>query len=440
MLILDLFNKQFNFRKSTLFSIVLSCEILIFIFFSTLTTVVAVDNNVNALNDNANSINIDNINNMNNNMNNNINNNINSINSINNNSNGINSNINNNSNEINKNNNKNSDNKNKNNNNANSSLNSINDIKHKTISQKEVYNVAKKYYSSINYYRNIPNNFKVSKNFSLNRNEFYFVLSTYIVKKYKHDNSNIKIKYGIKSPKSIYVSTLKGKISSSKYYNFVIENINNIKKYNSPKSYNYYSAIFGCLYIITKSKNKKLPNSINVYLPKNDMINHNGQSVLLQSKFTGGKTSKYLGHSSRTPSNNPEIIKIAKTVIKYCKTTREKAKKLFDWLKDKTDYEFYYGTRYGGLKTIKSGKGNCVDLSRAYISLLRAVKIPARFVYTNSKFVISKSYIPHVWVQVLINKVWIPADLSNSDNSLGSIVNWTPYGSKIYGYYNEYPR
>ena len=97
------------------------------------------------------------------------------------------------------------------------------------------------------------------------------------------------------------------------------------------------------------------------------------------------------------------------------------AKKLFLWLKSNTSYKTHeQKTRVQpASETFHLKTGDCDDLSFLYISLCRAVGIPARFV---RGYLIESSggkyyAIPHAWAEVFVgvgNNGWIPVECAGS--------------------------
>jgi transglutaminase-like putative cysteine protease len=92
------------------------------------------------------------------------------------------------------------------------------------------------------------------------------------------------------------------------------------------------------------------------------------------------------------------------------------AKAMFVWLKNNTEY--YRGpesTAYTQSATdvLRNRRGDCDELSFLYISMLRAVGIPARFV---EGYIVMKNpdeYISHVWVEFYDGE-WVPVEVSDT--------------------------
>jgi hypothetical protein len=96
------------------------------------------------------------------------------------------------------------------------------------------------------------------------------------------------------------------------------------------------------------------------------------------------------------------------------------AKELFIWLEENTNYQTH--RKIGGVQpaavTFEKKTGDCDDLSFLYISLCRAVGIPARFIrgylLTEDEFG-DIDVTPHAWTEVFVggmigNNGWIPVE------------------------------
>ena len=159
------------------------------------------------------------------------------------------------------------------------------------------------------------------------------------------------------------------------------------------------------------------------------------------SKFKNGVNEKnpkgyssYLKSSSHCPVGSAKIKALVKSLTKGMKSKVDKAKAIFNYVRDNLAYRYYYNTRYGAKKTLKYKKGNCVDHSHLLVAMFRTAGLHARYVHGTCKFSSGNTY-GHVWTQVLVDKHWVCADATSYDNSLGKIVNWNV---KSYSLHNKY--
>jgi transglutaminase-like putative cysteine protease len=120
--------------------------------------------------------------------------------------------------------------------------------------------------------------------------------------------------------------------------------------------------------------------------------------------------------------DSENINKIAQNVVDDAGTFNSfiLAKELFLWLKENTEYKIHKrdGSVQPAAETLLKKSGDCDDLSFLYISLCRAVGIPARFIRgyllseEESGNILST---PHAWTEVFVggtigNMGWIPVE------------------------------
>ena len=131
----------------------------------------------------------------------------------------------------------------------------------------------------------------------------------------------------------------------------------------------------------------------------------------------------YLKASPNCQVSNAKISMLVKNIIKGMSSKNDKAKAIFNYVRDTLYYDYYYNTRYGALTTLDVRIANCVDHSHLLVAMFRTAGLHARYVHGNCKFTNGKTY-GHVWAQVLIGDTWTVADATSSKNSLGKINNW----------------
>jgi transglutaminase-like putative cysteine protease len=138
-------------------------------------------------------------------------------------------------------------------------------------------------------------------------------------------------------------------------------------------------------------------------------------------------SKKYLqtqsnGSAMLIDPTNSNIKLIAQNVFDMAETNNSflLAKELFIWLKENTRYQIHNnkGNVQPAAVTLQKKTGDCDDLSFLYISLCRAVGIPARFI---RGYLLSEdnagdvSATPHAWSEVFVgglmgNNGWIPVE------------------------------
>ena len=177
----------------------------------------------------------------------------------------------------------------------------------------------------------------------------------------------------------------------------------------------------------TTAKTVKINKAIIKLIPKS----------ILNSKYKGESLKKYLSSSTNCQVKNANIKKLAESLTKNCKNNLQKAKKIFNWVRDNIAYEKYPNTRKGAAKLLVSKKGNCVDQAHLTVALARSAGIPARYVNANNcKF--STGYTSgHVWAEFLIEDTWVAGDTTSYRNSFGVVKNWNIKNYKLLGKYSS---
>ena len=177
----------------------------------------------------------------------------------------------------------------------------------------------------------------------------------------------------------------------------------------------------------TTAKTVKINKAIIKLIPKS----------ILNSKYKGESLKKYLSSSTNCQVKNANIKKLAESLTKNCKNNLQKAKKIFNWVRDNIAYEKYPNTRKGAAKLLVSKKGNCVDQAHLTVALARSTGIPARYVNANNcKF--STGYTSgHVWAEFLIEDTWVAGDTTSCRNSFGVVKNWNIKNYKLLGKYSS---
>jgi hypothetical protein len=147
---------------------------------------------------------------------------------------------------------------------------------------------------------------------------------------------------------------------------------------------------------------------------------------------------KYLQPTKNCQSTDSTIKALASSITQGSSSVKDKATKLFNWVRDNIDYSFYYDTKNGALGTLNTRTANCVDTSHLLVALSRASGIPARYVHGVCKFS-SGTWYGHVWTQLYVGGTWYNADAISYRNSLGAINNWDTTSYTLKGIYSELP-
>ena len=179
------------------------------------------------------------------------------------------------------------------------------------------------------------------------------------------------------------------------------------------------------------SSNKKMPTYI---LVKSLSGSSSSPTGALNFKNSIKDLAPYLAASKNCDVNDAKIKKLVSKLTKNCKTDKEKATVIYNYVRDTISYSFYYDTKYGSVGTLNARTGNCVDHAHLAIAMFRCAGLPARYVHGTCHFSSGGTY-GHVWAQVLIGDTWTVADATSTRNSLGKVVNWNTnsYSLKSYG-------
>ena len=155
------------------------------------------------------------------------------------------------------------------------------------------------------------------------------------------------------------------------------------------------------------------------------ILNFYGENGRLPNFVTvyPSELQQYLQETKNCQVNDPAIRSLAASITSGATSTYDTADKIFEWVRDKIGYSFYYNTKKGAVRTLNEKTGNCVDQSHLLIALSRAAGIPARYMHGTCTFTSGNTY-GHVWAQVWVNGRWYDADTTSSRNTFGVIKNW----------------
>ena len=163
------------------------------------------------------------------------------------------------------------------------------------------------------------------------------------------------------------------------------------------------------------------------------------------SKFKNGVNEKnakalsaYLKSSRHCKVGTKAIKKLVKSLTKGLTSKVDKAKAIFNYVRDTLSYSYYYDTKYGSSGTLKHKSGNCVDHSHLLVAMFRTAGLPARYVHGTCHFS-DGDVTGHVWAQVKIGKYWVSADAISYRNSLGKIKNWNVNSYSLHAKYASLP-
>ena len=155
---------------------------------------------------------------------------------------------------------------------------------------------------------------------------------------------------------------------------------------------------------------------------------------------TGINLSTYLAASTNCQVNNSSIKSIVNNLTAGLTTDEQKAKAIFNYVRDNISYVYYNDTKYGAVATLTYKEGNCVDMSHLLIAMLRTAGIPARYHYGKNCHFSSGLVSEHVWTECTFDgNTWYTLDPTSSKNTFGVINNWNTSNYEEGGIYASLP-
>jgi len=293
------------------------------------------------------------------------------------------------------------------------------------VSLKEILEASKKVKKYISEHAKLPSSVKLG-DVSVKTADYLYLASKAIVnlKDGSKNSISIKILTNPSSPKaatdlgylkdylSVAKSVVKTAESKGKLPNYVNSKIGKI-------GYKGIVSAFAKV-LVSYDKKDKMPSYIAVKSLSSSTSSAKGA---MNMKNTITALAAYLAASKNCEVNNAKIKKLVTKLTKDCKTEKEKASAIYNYVRDKISYSFYYNTRYGAVGTLNAKSGNCVDQAHLTVAMFRAAGLATRYVHAKCTFSSGNTF-GHVFAQVLIGNTWTVADTTSSRNSLGKVANW----------------
>ena len=278
--------------------------------------------------------------------------------------------------------------------------------------------------------------------------EFLYLMSEAISELGSSKTGNVAILTGIKDPSSptgdnIYSAELykKDYITVAKNAVTFIKNNKQAPNYATSAVGNIiYSELveaFSRILAFYGNNNNQLPNyCVITYNSGGSSSSQSGTG--LNEKNTVKDISIYLKSTSNCQVGNSKIKSLVNSVTSGLTSDLAKAKAIYNYVRDKISYSFYYDTHYGAVNTYNYKTGNCVDQSHLLVAMYRTAGLAARYVHGTCTFSSGSTY-GHVWAQVLIDGQWYVVDPTSSRNSFGNVVNWNTKSFSLKGIYSSLP-
>ena len=148
-------------------------------------------------------------------------------------------------------------------------------------------------------------------------------------------------------------------------------------------------------------------------------------------------SSAYLKATRYCQVNNAKIKALVTSLTSGITNDIDKAKALFNYVRDNIVYDYYYDSKQGAVSTLNVKSGNCVDQAHLLIAMYRTAGFKARYVHGTCRF--SDGTFGHVWTQVLIGTTWVVGDPISYSNDLGKINNWNTNTYRLNSRYISLP-
>lgn len=189
----------------------------------------------------------------------------------------------------------------------------------KSVSQSSVLAASKKVKSYTAKNNKLPNSVTI-EGYKYSIPEFTYMMSKTVEYKKKKVKSPVTVKYDVENPSKPSGTTIKGKISSTKYYKYALKTSEYINKYNKAPNYiiaskkvkiPYQTGVYMFASVLTSTYNKKkLPSSISLNIKSSHKINKYNPNYIRFSK-TKSSNKNAIWVQSRD-FNNVDFAKLSK--------------------------------------------------------------------------------------------------------------------------------
>lgn len=280
---------------------------------------------------------------------------------------------------------------------------------------------------------------------TLSMPQFLYMMSQTITQLGSSNTKDVAIITGVKGPSSPSGDTINSKQLTKANYLTWAKNIANYIRTNK-QAPNYASSAVGKIIytelVDATARIVAFYGNNGHILPNYVVINTasgGGSSPAksgINEKNTIKDLSDFLKKSAHCEVGNAKIKEKVNSLTKGLTSQSAKANAIYNFVRDKISYSFYYNTNHGALGTLNVGSGNCVDQAHLLVAMFRTAGLHARYVHGTCKFSSGSTY-GHVWTQVLIGDTWTVADPTSTRNSFGKVVNWNTNSYTLHGKYAE---
>ncbi|WP_407424782.1 Ig-like domain repeat protein, partial [Methanobrevibacter sp.] len=278
--------------------------------------------------------------------------------------------------------------------------------------------------------------------------EFLYLMTQAAYQLGNSNNAAIKCIYGVKAAANPSGDSINAQLLRKDYLTLAKNVANYIKSNNQAPnygssavgkvSYNVLPDAFSRILAFYKNNDKYMPNYVKI-------VQGSGSSS--SSYSVGGMNVRntitnlgpYYQATSNCQVNNAAIKNLVNSLTAGLTTAKEKATVIFNYVRDKVSYSYYYDTHKGAVGTLNAKSGNCVDQAHLLIAMYRTAGLAARYEHGTCYFTLSGNTYGHVWTQVLIDNVWVVGDPTSERNSFGKVVSWNTNSYTHKAYYASLP-
>jgi transglutaminase-like putative cysteine protease len=144
-------------------------------------------------------------------------------------------------------------------------------------------------------------------------------------------------------------------------------------------------------------------------------------SATEQSQPTETEVAPFLAADELVQADHPEIVEAAARAVGDAVDPREKAVRIFDWIRD--GIEYCIEADRPSLEVLREGRGVCVTKALLHVALLRAAGVPARIGHVDYRADALRAMFPgeyvdrqpdvyplHTFAEVLLEGEWLTCD------------------------------
>ena len=305
------------------------------------------------------------------------------------------------------------------------------------VSVKNILSASTKVKKYISKHKKLPSSVKVG-DFKFKTADYLYLVSKAVVNLKSGNKKDIAVKI-VDNPSKAKKATDLGYLKSyGSVAKFIVKTAESKGKMPNSVSSKIGSIGYqGVVSTLTKvlayyGGHKKMPSYISVKSISGSSSSNSASGLNSKNKISN--LAPYLAASTNCEVNSAQIKKLVTKLTKNCKSDKEKADKIFRYVRDTVSYSFYYDTKFGAVGTLNARTGNCVDHSHLLVAMFRASGLAARYAHGTCTFSSGGTY-GHVWTQVLLGDTWVVADATSSRNTFGHVANWNSNSYHLNGYY-----